>query len=72
MPHEMRAAGVMPTRTKDLPPFLFSFVFICFCLAVLALRCWVGFSLVASRGYSLVETHGLLIAVASLVAERRL
>ena len=41
-------------------------------LAVLGLGCCVGFSLVAvSRGYSLVE-HGLLIVVASLVAEHRL
>ena len=40
--------------------------------------CWVfvaalGLSLlVASRGYSLVEVHGLLIAMASLVVEHRL
>ena len=33
----------------------------------------LGFSLVAeSRGYSLAAVHGLLIAVASLVAEHRL
>ena len=33
----------------------------------------VGFSLVvASRGYSLVTVYGLLLAVASLVAEHRL
>ena len=37
-------------------------------LAVLGLRCCVGFSLVAvSASYSLVVVHGLLIAVASLV-----
>ena len=36
--------------------------------AVLGLRCCVGFSRVAaSKGYSLVATHGLLIVVASLV-----
>ena len=39
-------------------------------LAMLGLRCFTGFSLfVASRGYSLVAVHRLLIAVASLVAE---
>ena len=37
-------------------------------LAVLGLRCCVGFSLiVGSRGYPLVAAHRLLIAVASLV-----
>ena len=49
------------------------FVFIYVCLAVLGLRCWAGLSLVvASRSYSLVAMHGLLIAVASFVAEHRL
>ena len=39
-------------------------------LAVLGLRCYMGFSLVAgSRGYALVAVCGLLIEVASLVAE---
>ena len=42
-------------------------------LAVLGLCCCMGFSLVASsRSYSLVVVCGLLIAVASLVAEHRL
>ena len=42
-------------------------------LDVLHLYCCKGFSLVAaSRGCSLVAVHGLLIAVASLVAEHRL
>ena len=42
-------------------------------LAVLGLGCCVGFSLVAvSRGYSPIVEHGLLIVVASLVAEHRL
>jgi len=42
-------------------------------VAVLGLCCCTGFSLVAtSRGYSLVAVHGLLIAAASLIAERRL
>ena len=42
-------------------------------LDVLDLHCCKRFSLVAvSRGYSLVAVHGLLIAVASLVAEHRL
>ena len=40
---------------------------------MLGLHCRAGFSLVsASRGYSRVAVHGLLIAVASLVAEHRL
>ena len=39
-------------------------------LAVLGLCCCTGFSLVvASGGYSPVAVHGLLIVVASLVAE---
>ena len=42
-------------------------------LAVLGLHYCVGFSLVAVRGrYSLAVVHGLLIAVASLVAEHGL
>ena len=42
-------------------------------MAAVGLRCCVGFSLVvASRGYSLVTVHGLLILVASLVAEHKL
>ena len=42
-------------------------------LAVLGLCCYAGFSLVeASRGYSVVGVHGLLTAVASLIAEHRL
>ena len=42
-------------------------------LAVLSLGCCAGFSLVAvSGGYSLVAVCGLLIPVASLVAEHRL
>ena len=37
---------------------------------MLDLRCCAGFSLVgASRGYSLVAKHGVLIVVASLDAE---
>ena len=38
---------------------------------MLGLCCYVGFSLVA-RGHSLVVVHGLLIMVASLVAEHEL
>ena len=42
-------------------------------LAVLGLPCSMGFSLVVvSGGYSLVEVQGLLIMVASLLAEPRL
>ena len=42
-------------------------------MAVLGLHYWKGFSLVAaSWDYSLVAVRGLLIRVASLVAEHRL
>ena len=51
----------------------FKIMFVCLFLAVLGLRCFEGFSLVpASRGYSLLVVHGLLIRVASLVAEHEL
>ena len=47
--------------------------FICLFLAVLGLHCCTGFSLVMeSGGYSLASVRGLLIAVASLVAEHGL
>ena len=40
---------------------------------MLDVHCYTGFSVVAeSRGYSLVAVLGLLIVVASLVAEHRL
>ena len=42
----------------------------CLFLGVLGVHCWVDFSLVvASEGHSLVAVNGLLVAVASLVAE---
>ena len=42
-------------------------------LAVLGSHCWADFSLVvASKGYSPVAVHGLLVSVASLAAEHRL
>ena len=42
-------------------------------LAVLGLRCHVGFSLVVeSEGYSLAAVRRLLITVTNLVAEHRL
>ena len=47
-------------------------LFIYLFLAVLGLHCCSGFSLVTSRGYSLVAVHGLLIVVASLAAEYKL
>ena len=48
-------------------------MFVCLFLAELCLPCIEGFSLVpASRGCSLVVVHGLLIKVASLVAEHEL
>ena len=48
-------------------------IFICLVLAVLGLFLLCGLSLVAvNRGYSVVVVDGLLIAVASLVAEHGL
>ena len=46
-------------------------LFVYLFLTVLGLHCGAGFSLVsASRGYSLVAVHWLLIVVASLVVEQ--
>ena len=55
-------------------PFLFIYCkFIYLFLAVLDLHCHPGFSLVVeNRGHSPVVEQGLLIAVASLVAEHLL
>ena len=48
------------------------FLFIFLLLAVLALCCYIGFSLdTESWGYSLVVLHGLLIVTASLVVKHR-
>ena len=53
------------------PLFTSDFFFYCLILVVLGLCCCTGFlRVVASRGSSVVAVHGLLIAVASLVAER--
>ena len=53
--------------------YLFIVLLICLFLAVLNLHCCLGFSLSAvSGGYSLVAVHGILIVVASLVAEHGL
>ena len=53
--------------------FFFFLSFVYLFLAVLGLHCSAGFSLVvASGGYSLVAVCGLLIAVASLIAEHGL
>ena len=69
MPHEMRANKNQRSSTCLSLLFL-NVYFIYLFLAVLGFCC---FSLVvASRGYCLVEMHGFLIAVASLVAEHRL
>ena len=49
----------------------FTFLILFIYLAMLSLRSCVGFFLVVtSRGYALVAVCGLLITVASLVAER--
>ena len=51
-------------------PFSSTMPCVCVCVCVLRLRCCVGFSLaVAGWSYSLVLVHGLLIVVASPVAE---
>ena len=53
--------------------FFFFLSFVYLFLVVLGLHCSAGFSLVvASGGYSLVAVCGLLIAVASLIAEHGL
>ena len=54
------------------PPFLFT-LFMYLFLALSGSHCCTGLSLVvASRGYSLVAVRGLLLGVASLVAEHGL
>ena len=63
------------TLTRNVSSGVFSFfyliiLFMCDCTGSLLL---LGLSLViVSRGYPLLAVRGLLIAVASLVAERRL
>ena len=48
-------------------------MYLCLLMAVLGLRCFVGFSLVvASRDVPLVMVHRLLIVVVSLVAKHGL
>ena len=55
----------------DLRIFFNSFIYLF--LAVLGLHCCIGFCLVAATGgSSLAAVHGLLVAVASLVAEHGL
>ena len=61
-----------PLDTHSLFHFVTYLLFILI-LAVLRLHCCAGFSLGAvSKGYSLVAVHGLLIAVAPLVAKHSL
>ena len=59
---------------KQLIFFFNKFIyFIYLFLAVLGLRCWArAFSSCSERGLLSVAVHGLLIAVASLVAEHGL
>ena len=53
--------------------FIYLFIFIVYFLAVLGLCCCTrAFSSCGKRGLLFVAVHGLLIAVASLVAEHRL
>ena len=63
--HNLFKDGRLKTGFREEVPFSFFVVlFICLFLAVLGLHCCMGFSLVAaSRGYFLVEVHGLLIAM---------
>ena len=54
-------------------PFFFLIYFIYLFLAALGLRCWVwAFSSCGERGLLFFAVRGLLIAVASLVAEHGL
>ena len=58
-----------PQLQKGFPVITVVLLFVFLFFAVLGLLCCPGFSLVvASGGYSPVAVHGLLIAVASLVA----
>ena len=59
---------------QKFPPFLKIFLFYFYLiLAALGLRCCVrAFSSCCEQGLLFVVVHGLLIAVASLVAEHRL
>ena len=60
----------MSLRLLFLIRIFFICNFICLFLALLDLHCYMGFSLVvASRGHSPAEVRGLLVVVASLVAE---
>ena len=57
----------------DQSLFFYYYYFVYLFLAVVGLCCCMGFSLVLmSCGYSLVAVHGLLMAVASSVAEHGL
>ena len=61
------------TSFSEKLTFLKKLIHVLIYLAVLGLHCCMVFSLVAlSGGYSLVAMHGILIGVASLVAEHRL
>ena len=70
----------LPSRGNQYPKFgiyyshtFFKNLFIYLLLAVLGLRCCAGaFSSCGERGPLFVAVHGLLIAVASLVAEHGL
>ena len=53
-------------------PFLFIFIYLFLFLAALGLRCMQAFSSCCKQGLLFVAVHGLLIAVASLVAEHGL
>ena len=66
----------LPLANMGLPSVLFFFfnlinVFL-FWLHWVFISARGLYRVVASRGYSLVEVHGLLIAVASLIAKHRL
>ena len=53
--------------------YLYFFFFFPFLMDVLAFHCCAGFSLVeANRGYSLLQSNGVFMAVSSLVVEHRL
>ena len=57
-------------KIPDVFPCLFNVLIFWLCWVLFASQAFLLFA--ASRGYSLVAVNGLLIAVASLVAEHRL
>ena len=75
--HLIRIIMILPNLHCSIPTnfilFYFIYLFIYYFLAVLGLRCCAQpFSSCSERGLLFVAVRGLLIAVASLVAENEL